>query len=458
MSANSVNKKYREAVQFLYKARFFGMKLGLQNIRYMLDELGSPEQQFFTVHIAGTNGKGSVAAMTESVLRAAGYLTGLFTSPHISSFRERFRVNGEMINCSDVIRIVNLMKPISEKMKLIPAVTQPTFFEIVTAMAAQYFAEKHIDVAVIETGLGGRLDATNVFQSKLNVITGIGFEHQEHLGDTIEQIAAEKAGIIKEGADVIVGEQELAALAVVEETAKQKNARLIRVGRDIKWSNRKTGEMTQFADIHAPLRTYKQVECPLLGVHQIGNLCAVIGAIEALQVNGYKISETALRQGIKETQWHARFQVVKGNPTFILDTAANPHAAKTVAATLNEWKKPAAPFLLIFGMLNDKNPLAVGEILFPIAEEVILTQSENDRALTVGQLQEKLATLLHGKKVSAISSLSEALSYASRKMKDTGGYVLVTGSLFLMGRTLDFLKLAPMEDDFGLTDSVKNNT
>ena len=192
-------------------------------------------------------------------------------------------------------------------------------------------------------------------------------------------------------------------------------------------------------------------------MHQIGNLCAVVGAIEALRDKGYNITEDALMRGIKETKWQARFEVIPGNPVFILDTAANSHAAKTVAKTLNEWKKPDTPVLLLFGMLNDKDPVDVGKILFPMVNEIVLTQPENDRAFTIGQLQEQFAGILANRAVTAEASLHKALAYASHKMKDSGGYVLVTGSLFLMGKTREFLKISPMEDDFDLTDAIAEN-
>lgn len=456
MTKENIKQDYTEAIRFLYATRFFGMKLGLQNINYMLSESGNPEKKYFTIHIAGTNGKGSIAAMTESILRYAGYRTGLFTSPHISSFRERFKINGELISPDEVVRLVNLIKPVAEKMKQIPHLSSPTFFEIITAMAACYFAEKNIDIAVIETGLGGRLDATNAFPSQIQVITGIGLEHQEYLGNTIEQIAFEKAGIIKEEADVIIGEQEYPALSVIKKVAREKSAKVHKVGSDIYWSNYSIGELTQFADIQTSSNKYIRVECPLLGVHQIGNLCAVIGVVEALRNKKYYIHEPALRKGIRETKWYGRFEVVQGNPVFILDTAANPHAAKTVVHTFNNWKKPGKPVLLIFGMLKDKDPVETGKILFPLADEIILTQPESDRGLTANQLKAKIVKILSGKTCFVINSLKEALKYASEKMRNTGGYVLVTGSLFLIGRAREFLELAPIEDDVKITDFLTN--
>ena len=238
--------------------------------------------------------------------------------------------------------------------------------------------------------------------------------------------------------------------------ATEKHAKIIETGSDISWSNYSIGELTQFADIQTSSNKYIQVECPLLGVHQIGNLCSVIGVVEALWKKEYRIDEQALRKGIKETKWYGRFEVVHGNPVFILDTAANPHAAKTVADTFNNWRKPGKPVLLIFGMLKDKDPVETGKILFPLADEIILTQPESDRGLTANQLEAKVSKILSGKTCIVINSLKEALKYASGKMKLANGYVLVTGSIFLIGRAREFLQLAPIEEDVKITDSFDN--
>ena len=445
---------YQEALKFLYEARLFGMKLGLQNIRYMLDRLECPEKCFLTVHIAGTNGKGSVAAMVESVLRAAGHRTGLFTSPHISSFRERFRIDGEMIGRNEVVRLVNMIVPIAKKMKTDAGLEHPTFYELAAAMAAQYFAENRVDVAVFETGLGGRLDATNALPAKINVITSIGLEHQQYLGSTIEEIAGEKAGIIKKGASVIIAEQQPEVMVLLEKAASENDAHIARVGKEVTWSNRRLGGDVQTVDIKTSAGTYKDIKCPLLGLHQINNLCAAIGSIEAVESYGFDISQDYLRKGISNTKWPARFEIVRGNPAFVLDAAANPHAALSVAATLNEWRRPGERVLLVLGMLDDKDFLGFADIIVPLANEIVITEPESERAFPAKNLYEQVRRMAFDGEIHVIPSIVEALVFASEKMKDTNGFVLITGSLYLMGRARGFLGLAPVDDDVSLTDNL----
>lgn len=218
--------EYPEAIKYLYSLRLFGVKLGLGNTRRLLTKLGHPEGKFFTIHVAGTDGKGSVCAMVHSILSAAGYKTGLFTSPHILSFRERIRIGQNLISeqavCDHLEKILPAIKAMSDD----PALSHPTFFEVVTVLAVDYFAANNVEIAIMETGLGGRLDATNALPSKIQVITSIGLEHTAHLGNSIPEIAAEKAGIIKEGATVVVGEEDEAALGVIRRVAEEKGAGL----------------------------------------------------------------------------------------------------------------------------------------------------------------------------------------------------------------------------------------
>ena len=449
-------KSYSETIEFLYGARLFGMKLGLQNIRHILDRLGCPEERFFTVHVAGTNGKGSVVAMVESVLRKAGLKTGLFTSPHISSFRERFRTSGEMIECDEVVRIVEMLMPIVEEMKSVADLEHPTFYELATAIAAQYFSERGVEVAVIETGLGGRLDATNALPAKVSVITSIGLEHQEYLGDTIEEIAAEKAGIIKEGCSVVLSSQAPEAMRVLEEIASKRNAQVSRVGKEITWSGYRMSGDIQAIDIRTQTRVYDEMVCPLLGLHQANNLCAAIGAIEALGDYGFSVSEHAVRQGIADVEWPARFEIVRHGPTFILDAAANPHAARCLAETLEEWNRTEKRIILVFGMLNDKDCRGFAEIVAPLAHEIIVTEPESERAVSAGELSAIVRQAGFSGEMRTVPVLSEALKAASERAAKEKGCVLVTGSLYLMGRAREFLKIGSIEEDISLTDKLSD--
>ena len=445
---------YKTAVRFLYEARMFGMKLGLDNIRFMLRELGNPEENFFTVHIAGTNGKGSVAAMLGSVLHSAGVSAGLFTSPHISSFRERFRVDGGMITAREAADLVDTIIPIVRRMEKDPGLAHPTFYELVTAMAARHFDQKSVCIAVFETGLGGRLDATNALPSRIEVITRIGLDHQPYLGNTIEEIAFEKAGIIKEGAAVIVAPQGPGAMAVVEEVARSKGAGIIRVGKEVTWSGRKVEGNLQVIDVESVKGAYRDLKCPLTGRHQADNLACVVGTVEAIRAEGFHIPSEAVREGLAAVRWPARFEVVQGDPPFILDAAANPLAACVLAGQLEEFKRPGERTALVFGMLKGKNSRDFAEVLFPHVDELIVTEPESDRALPLEQLLKSIDTLSFAGPVKVMPSLRAALSYASNRMKRRKGRVLVTGSLFLMARAREFLGLSEVEEDFDLVEDL----
>lgn len=447
---SAVIMNYADAIKYLYSVRLFGTKLGLANTKHLFEQLGHPEEEFFTIHVAGTNGKGSVCALLNSILTRAGYTTGVFTSPHILSFRERISAGDEMIGEEAVCRHLTRLLPIIQKMSKHPSLTHPTFFEIVTALAVDYFAAQKVDIAIVETGMGGRLDATNAIPSTMQVITSIGLEHTEHLGSTIEDIAAEKAGIIKENAAVIVGEENEAALRVIRSTVAEKKATLRLLGRDIRFRNRRLSLPFQEFDVASSRRQYPKVVLPLLGQHQAANACLAAAVCEELQSREFDISREHIFEGIQNVRCPGRFEMVSGQPTVILDGACNPHACRALVKTISE-VLPESPLTLVIGILRDKDYRQMCEILLPIADNVILTEPRSPRALPVKQLREIATFIAPEKNIQSFESVEEAIEH-TREVPSEDSFVCVTGSNYLLGPARKALGLAEVPEDFILAE------
>jgi dihydrofolate synthase/folylpolyglutamate synthase len=392
---------YAETIEYLFGIRLFGQKLGLETMRYLLELLDNPQRELRFIHLAGTNGKGSVAAMCHSVLTAAGYRTGLYTSPHLVSFCERFQINGRAIPEVDVVRLVAQLKPVLERVAAHPEFRQPTFFEAVTALALLYFREQNADIIAWETGLGGRLDATNVVTPLVSVITNIGFDHMQYLGETLAQIAAEKSGIIKPGAPVVTATTDLDALAVIRGRAALLQCPVTVVG-----------EASEYVT-------------PLVGRHQVVN-CAT--AVAALRATGLPIPEPAMREGLATTKWPGRFHTVG---KCILDGAHNADAARQLAATLRE-QFPDTQLRLILGVLRDKNYGEMCRILAPMAKEIVCVPVKSERTSDPRVLAE-LCRQANPQATVRVSTLAEA-------GKDER-LTLITGSLFLVGEAMERLGL-----------------
>jgi dihydrofolate synthase/folylpolyglutamate synthase len=385
---------YPEAIEFLFGLRWHGQKLGLDTMRELLALLGNPQDKLRFIHIAGTNGKGSVAAMCHAVLRTAGIRTGLYTSPHLVSFCERFQIDGQMISQDRVVQLVERLRPLLTQTTTRP----PTFFEVVTAIALVYFREENVDVVVWETGLGGRLDATNVVTPLVSVITNIGFDHMQYLGDTLASIAAEKAGIIKPGIPVVTGSREPEALHVIRETAAEQGCRLTEVREPLDW------------------------EIPLAGPHQRWN-CAI--AVAALQASGLPVTMEQMREGVRVTRWPGRFQVVRENPTVILDGAHNGPAAEVLAAALRE-RYAGRPVALILGVLRDKDYATVAGILAPLARWIYCVPVKSERTCDPAELAARCSGEV---RADLAAAYAEALTLPA-------GVIVITGSLFLVGEAL----------------------
>jgi dihydrofolate synthase/folylpolyglutamate synthase len=426
---------YSETIDFLYGIRLFGQKLGLETTQYLLGLMGDPQDSLRFIHIAGTNGKGSVAAMLQAVLSGAGYKTGLYTSPHLVSFCERFQIDGQCIPESEVVRLVEKIRSILEEVAAHPEFRAPTFFEAVTAIALQYFREQKVDVVVWETGLGGRLDATNVVTPLVSVITNIAFDHTQYLGETLSQIASEKCGIIKPGVPVVTASAAEEALAVIRRTAAAQAGRLSVVGQDICAARLHEDERCQRLEVTGTRQAYGPLTIPLLGAHQTVNGATAVAALEAC---GLSVSPKQVQEGLARTSWPGRFQMVNHDPIVVLDGAHNAAAAERLAATLRE-HFAGQKLTLILGVLRDKNYDQMCQILAPLAERILCVPVNSERTCDPDQLARwcKAANPLAG--VSVIRNVSEAYSEASRLKQKA---IVITGSLFLVGEALDRLGFA----------------
>jgi dihydrofolate synthase/folylpolyglutamate synthase len=413
---------YAAAIEHLYSLQQFGIKLGLDNIRRLTALLGHPQTRYRCVHIAGTNGKGSTAAMVAAVLQRAGYRVGLYTSPHLVEFRERIRVDGRMISEDAVSELTERVR------ELWSDPLAPTFFEFTTALAFQFFADQEIDIAVLEVGLGGRWDATNVVHPMVTAITTIGYDHEEHLGTTLSAIAGEKAGIIKEGVPVVLGPIKGEALAVIEQVAARHAASVIRPGLHYRVEGRPPLDFTYMG------RSWRldHLRCGLLGSHQLDNAGCAVAILEAMHDQGLIVSETAVRAGLAGVRWEGRLEFVSDRPAVLLDGAHNPAAGVVLADFLSREMATGrfGRLLLVLGMMRDKKPGAFLEPLLPLLSELILTRAEIERAATADTLASVLTPLPVAPHLT--DSPAEALTLA-RRLASPEDLVCVTGSLMLVG-------------------------
>ncbi len=413
---------YPSTVQFLYGLQQHGIKLGLETICTLLARVGEPHRRYPVLHIGGTNGKGSTAAMTASILQAAGHRVGLYTSPHLIDFRERIRVNGEMISESRVTELVETLRAAAA-----PDLA-PTFFEFTTALAFQYFAECHVDIAVLEVGMGGRFDATNVVEPLAAAITTIDLDHEAYLGSTIEAIAFEKAGIIKPGVPLVLGRISDPARRVIESRAAAEGAPVSRLEHDFRCEGsspadcRYTGLALQF----------DHLRCPLQGRFQLDNLACSLALIELAGQRGLSVPESAISAGVQQVAWAGRLEVVGEAPTVIVDGAHNPAAATVLAEYLAEWRRtrPAARITLIVGMMRDKHPREFLAPLLPLVDSLILTQADLPRAASGSELLALLGAAASSAQVAPTPADALALARRSAAASDL---ICVTGSLMLVG-------------------------
>jgi dihydrofolate synthase/folylpolyglutamate synthase len=405
------------------------MKLGLNNIRALLRYCHNPHKQFSSIHVAGTNGKGSTSSMVAAVLQAAGYKTGLYTSPHLIKFNERIRINGTMISDDDLVRYTQLFRPKIDFMKA-------TFFEATTAIAFKYFADKKVDIAVVETGLGGRLDATNVLHPEVSVITSIAKDHTAQLGRSIRKIAFEKGGIIKYRTACIVGVEGKEALEELRSIARSKQAPFITIDSMSSSAVPADNLDRQIVNIRTKFHSYEGLDLPLLGNHQVRNAVLAITTLEQLQAKGIDIPSSAFRNGFSRlrevTGINGRFEVLQKDPLVILDVGHNPNGISATIETLRNY--PRKKLVLLFGVMKDKDYRTMIRLLSTLRPFVFAVQPALERALSA----ETIVRLFRKLKCSARScgSVSEAMRDALRAQK-RDDVLLICGSHYVAGEALE---------------------
>jgi len=415
---------FRESLEFLYGLQRFGIKLGLANTRTLLERAGTPQQHFLCVHVAGTNGKGSTAAFLAAILQASGLRVGLYTSPHLQSFCERIRINGTAISESEIAALTHRLRPLAADLPI-------TFFEFTTVMALCAFAEEEVDIAILETGMGGRLDATNAVTADLSLITPISHDHQEHLGMTLVAIAAEKAGIIKEGVPVIASCQEEEVLTVLRQQAAAAHAPFLGAGRDfaVTLNNSESFDYRDSED-----HWLRDLHSGLAGAHQPHNAALAIAAALRLQQQGLDIPEAAIRQGIAQAQWPGRLEWWGGSRQILLDGAHNAAGASVLAAYLATLNAPALHWLV--GVKNDKNYHAILNAILPLTTRLYAVAPP---AVSPTEPEELVAVARSAQvPAQAFASVAAGLQ-AARAACRPHEIILVAGSLFLVGAVRELL-------------------
>ncbi len=440
---------YTGAVKYLYDLQRHSIKLGLERTEKFLAVLGNPHRRSLSVHVAGTNGKGSVAAMAASMLMYDGFRVGLFTSPHLVSFTERIRINSSRISEAEVVQLTGEIK---EKISAVAArAGEPTFFEFVTVMAFLYFARNNVDWSVIEVGMGGRLDATNLILPEVSVITGISYDHKEFLGNSLSDIAAEKAGIIKNGVPVVCSAQEPEVELILRKKAAAASSPFFIYGKDFSGTLRSTDITGTRFDYNSEGHAFADLHVPLAGEHQVINACVAVQAFLLCSAHDARRASVqpasgptpdAVREGLAAARWQGRLELVNGDPPIILDGAHNPHAAAALAGFIRK-EFINHRVVLIAGIMSDKDIAGILAPLLPLASDIIFTAPDYGRSAPPGLLAEHAASL--GFRSTIAVSISDAIASA-RKIAvsplsnlSVPAIILITGSFFTIGEAKELL-------------------
>jgi len=412
----------------------------LSRIEALLKRLGEPYLAARSVHIAGTKGKGSTSAMIASMLTASGYRTGLYTSPHLHTFRERMQVDSQLIAEEEFAEIVEGLKPDVEAVNRLSELGELTTFEILTALAFVYFKEKGVDFQVLETGLGGRLDATNVVKPEVCVITSISFDHTEVLGDTLAQIAQEKAGIIKLGSRVVSAPQPPGASAVIERVCRERGASLIRVGEEVTWRKNKISDSGQSFQLKGMGGDY-DLTIPLLGEYQLENAAVAVASLEILANLGAKVSPDRVTIGLSQVRWPGRLQILQHNPLFVVDGAHNADSAMKLREALKQYFD-FDDAILIVGTSQEKDVAGIVAELSLLPSMVIVTRSHHPRAVATSELMAEFSKW--GVKPQVAENITSAvdLALAEAKPRDL---ICATGSLFVVAEVIEYMMGLPQE-------------
>ncbi len=416
---------YRQAVSYLFDLEKFGIKLGLENITRFLDRIGNPHNRFPAIHVAGTNGKGSTAAILEALLTSAGFKVGLYTSPHLVDFRERIRIGRRPVEREYVTEFVRSKKDLIEEIPV-------TFFEVVSALAFSYFAEQRVNIAVCETGLGGRLDATNVLKTEVSIITNVDLEHTDHLGSSVSEIAREKAGIIKEGVPTVTASNNFEVKRVLRNTCRKRKAPLVSIYDEAQWLVKEVGLKGSRLDVFTRSNKYVNLRLNLVGRHQLENAMCALLAIEILQDNGWRVPKRAVREGLAQVVWRGRLELLSERPTVLADVAHNPPAMKIIKENLQELF-PEKRFLVVLGILSNKNYVEMLNEVGRFAKVIYLTKPITERAADPELLAREVSK--QGSNFKVIPVVKEAYKYALSQARPEE-VVLVTGSHYTVGEVM----------------------
>jgi len=449
--------RYQESLDFLYSFIDYSLKRNFRNaaekfnldrMRHFMSLLGDPQKDYGIIHVAGTKGKGSVSAMCASILKAQGYRTGLYTSPHMVDFTERIRINGEKISHEDLVSLVDVIRSVTE------VVPQITTFELTTALAFLHFSRQKVDYAIFEVGLGGRLDATNIVDPITAVITSISYDHTKILGDTLSEIAGEKGGIIKPDRPVVIAPQKEEARLKLEQLAAERGAPMIQVGRDylfaadshslggqtfLAWTPDEQSMVDEFIesggrDLWSPLRFH----IPLLGFHQVENAATAYAALKTAEKFGLELSQQAYQDGFAAVDWPGRLEVLRKSPPVVVDSAHNRYSALRLRQAMDDYF-PGLPVVLVFGASEDKDVNGMFQELLPRVRQVITTQSVHPRAYDANELVD----MVHrsGRAAKAIVPVEDALAEALREA-GSEAVVLIAGSVFIAAAACEILSQA----------------
>lgn len=432
----SEQQAYDETIHFIKNLTKFGINLGLERIRSLLLRLGNPQEKLKIIHIGGTNGKGSTAAILQSILRQAGYRVGMFISPHLHDYRERISINGELISREEVVKGFKKLQPILEAMAA-EGLEHPTEFEVSTALALLYFSQKQPDFVLLEVGLGGEIDSTNVVTPLISVLTSIGMDHMDYLGNTLGEIAAVKAGIIKEGVPVVTSAGKPEAIKVIEQHAVRKKSKLIKVGQDVNWE-----KASDYSFQYKGLKqNYTGLELSLLGEHQFMNASTALAVCELLEDYSVPISENAIREGLKNVKWPGRLELISRDPKILLDGAHNVDGMKTLAKALSDYAGglyQRERLVLCLGMLRDKEIEKAVRIIAPLAAEIIVTKPDSPRAGDWEYVAQVAKKYLGDGKVCTVEDPVLALREGLRRL-NRQDMLCITGSLYMLAPVRKYL-------------------
>ncbi len=413
-----VDREYSKTIDFLYSFERFGILLGLDNISSLLSALGDPQNRFKSVHIAGSNGKGSTSSFVDAIVSLSGYSTALYTSPHLNDFRERIKIRGRMISKEDMIKATEKIRPLHDP-------SRTTFFEYTTAIAFDRIAAAKPDLAVIEVGLGGRLDATNTITPLVSVITDISREHEDYLGAGIKAVATEKAGVIKSGVPVITGASRKEARDVILSTARALNSRVLEFGRDFKGVRTALDSFDYISDEI----TFTGLRPAMTGAHQIKNASIAIRVAQELIAQGFKISEPAIREAVSKTQFPGRFELLRRNPDVVIDGAHTPEGMRLLKSAITKLYPSQRPLLLL-GILKDKNVETLVHTIAPLARQVVCVAPHSDRSMEPEALAELVRA--HGVPAQVADSIEKGfetlLAHAGKN-----DLIVAAGSLYMIG-------------------------